>query len=200
MTRSLLCFTLSLLLWGCATAPTPDTAQSPATTREETPATRTIPPEKLAAQQAARKPKTVAMTFGRGIAQAPVPLTFMVNVSVFENDSVEGSFSYSATSTSGSLDIEAQVQCTALDHDAGKAWVGGKLTRNGSTDPRYTAEIGSDVWIHLLDRNLDSLPPMVSAPTMRSATVRSAADFCKRRPWSDEELYIVEAGALAIFP
>ena len=199
-----------VILAGCAATPNGDGAAQdaeaaatppPATPRREVPDTRRIPPQP--AQPAAPvEPgkQIVAMTFGRGIAKGPADMTFMLNVELFEDESVGGTFSYSANTGAGTLDIEAEATCASLDHDAARAWVGGKITRNGSTDPRFSGEPGTEVWMRALDRNAEKMQPKISGPLLAGGEFNSAEDFCSKRPWSDDEFYVVDPGALAIFP
>lgn len=197
MIRSVLLVVCAAMLWlaGCATTPPTDNTTT-STGQAEQKLTRKLPPS--AGQSNDDDNPVVAMTFGRGIAQAPDPLTFSFNISVYEDDSVEGTFTYS-TSGNG-VDIDAEVLCATLDHKSGRAWIGGTITRNDSTDPRYSSAPGDEVWMRVLDRNLQKMPPMISEPLFRTANVRGARNYCQRRPWSDEGLFVVQPGALAIFP
>ncbi len=192
-----------LCLAGCAAAPNGEQAEpeakaaaAPAPSRE-VPDSRRIPPQPAAAEP---EKKVAGMTFGRGIAKGPADMTFKFNVTVYEDASVDGTFSYSANSAAGTLDIEADVVCATLDNDAGRAWVGGKVTRNGSTDPQFSGQPGTEIWMRALDRNAQQMQPLVSGPLMAAGTIKNASDYCSKKPWSDEALYAVEPGALAIFP
>ncbi|MBT8144750.1 MAG: hypothetical protein KJO55_08615 [Gammaproteobacteria bacterium] len=193
MTRLVPIAAALLLAQGCATTPPAPVADNPLA--NEPTETRKLPP---GARPRPSGPQPVAMTFGRGIAKAADDLNFMLNVEVYEDDSVKGTFSYSAQNDSGNLDIEAEVTCVSLDNDKGRGWVGGTITRNDSTDARYTGH--TEVWMRVFDRNLQNQPPMVSAPLFASGKIDSASEYCRRKPWSNEGLHLVQPGALAIFP
>ena len=199
-----------LFLAGCAAAPNGDKAaqtseaeaagpqQAP---KREVPASRRIPPQPQPQPQPAPadpQKEPVGMTFGRGIAKGPDDMTFMLNATLYKDESVGGKFSYSASGDAGTLDIEAEITCASLDNEAGRAWVGGKVTRNGSTDPRFAG--ATEVWMRALDRNSQRIQPLVSGPLLAAGKIKTASDYCNKKPWSDEDLYVVDPGALAVFP
>ena len=200
-----LAFAGILFLAGCAVAPNGDKATQASeaeaagpqqNTRREVPDSRRIPPQPAAET----RKEAVGMAFGRGIAKGPADMTFKFNATTYADESVDGEFSYSASADAGTLDIEAEITCVSLDNEAGRAWIGGKITRNGSTDPRFAGGPGAQVWMRALDRNAQKIQPLVSGPLMAAGKIKTAGDYCDNKPWSDEGLYLVDPGALAVFP
>lgn len=177
------------LLAACATTPPP---AAPA----GGPAKEAVQPADNAADPGEYK----AMTFGRGIARAEgSEVSFQYSVSVYIDDRVEGTFVYAAETPSGTIDLAGEVSCTTLDHELGRAWIGGALTRNDSTDPRYTAAPGSEAMFRVLDRNREQMQPLITLPRL-AGRGGNATRFCNAAEWDERGLYLVEPGALAIFP
>lgn len=189
----------------CATAPetgtTIDSERGANTAAMQPVAVRKAQRPRPETDPTAPGPETIAVTFGRGIAKADgLDVTFMFNVTVYADETVNGTFSHKASGQAGTIDIEAEVTCAKLDSATGRGRLGGRIVRNNSTDPRYAAETGADVWMRLLDRNRQQTQPLVGLPVLRAGRVRSAAGFCAGDDWNDEDLHLVDPGALAIFP
>lgn len=211
-----LAFTGILFLAGCAATPNGDKAaqesEAKATAPREVPDSRRIPPQNAPrevpdARRSATpatltdpKKEAVGMAFGRGIAKGPADMTVMFNANAYKDESVDGTFSYSASAEAGTIDIEAEIICVSLDNEAGRAWIGGRITRNDSTDPRFAGEPGNEAWMRAADRNADKKQPLVSGPLTAGDKIENASDYCNEKPWSEEGLYLVDPGALAIFP
>lgn len=182
---------VAILSAGCASDP------AARTETRDTPAGQTV----KKAPPSTAGPEVIAVTFGRGIARGDgLDVTFMHNVTRYDNGTADGVFKHSALGESGSIDIEGKVSCATLDSDSGRAWIGGQVTRNDSTNPRYAGPAGADVWFRVLDRNLAKKEPMISLPVFREKDIATAAVYCQTTPWSDTGLLTVADGALAIFP
>jgi len=98
---------------------------------------------------------------------------------------VSGSFHDFANDGQGTVDFDADVTCLAVDRDLGRAWIGGVITANRSTDPDYTDALhqpGHDIWF----RVLDSGQPGQDRRTFdgfEGGTIPSSAAYCQLRPW-----------------
>ncbi|MDH3647249.1 MAG: hypothetical protein OER80_10780 [Gammaproteobacteria bacterium] len=147
------------------------------------------------------EPEVVAASFGRGIAKGNgMTVTFMHNVTRYENGSADGVFAQSALGPAGTLDLEVDVTCASLDSVQGKGWIGGKVKRNNSTNPIYASSIGAEAWFRILDLGREMQTALISLATFRDREIKSAIDFCEKKPWSDSDLLELDQGALAIFP
>ncbi len=55
----------------------------------------------------------------------------------------------------GVVEIQGDVTCVSAEPDLGRAWVGGVITQNRSTQPDFrddpTTQVGKDVWFRVLD-------------------------------------------------
>jgi hypothetical protein len=87
------------------------------------------------------------------------------------------------------IDFDAEVTCLAVDAVNHRAWLGGRVTRNESTDPAYTTDInqpGSDIWFRVLDAG--NGPQGGDRSTFLgfqgSAGFLTSAAYCAGRPWA----------------
>lgn len=206
MKTSALCPLLSLLVVvcaGCATtepAPAPDAAADAAAIPDQS----GIPPERrlrVGPTAPPPEPAVVGVSFGRGIAAGDnMKVTFMHNVTRFEDGSAKGVFTQSAMTESGALDIEVDVSCVELDSEAGKAWIGGTVKRNDSTSPLHAGPTGREAWFRVLDRGAEQQTAWITLVSFGEGRIATAAAHCDKRPWSEKGLLQLEQGALAIFP
>ncbi|MBT8131612.1 MAG: hypothetical protein KJO35_05025 [Gammaproteobacteria bacterium] len=212
------CFSgLTALLLGVAGSATDsDTSKDPAaTTQTAQPADTNASRAKSEMNNPARtaiatgpkvknaKPKAevTAVSFGRGIADGQgLKITFMHNVTRFENGTAEGEFKQSASTEAGTIDIEADVSCATFDSPENKGWIGGTVRRNGSTNPAYAGEAGAEVWFRLLDLGAEKETAFITTTRFKNSKIKTAKDFCDQQPWSDNDLIELSDGALAIFP
>jgi hypothetical protein len=115
---------------------------------------------------------------------------FSFNAVQNEEGTAKGQFRQVTTLTTGTVDIEGKVTCLAIDPVFGRAWIGGVVKRNASTDPSYaldpTTQPGQDVWFRVVD--LDPAPgPGADRSTFLgfagSAGFLTSAAYCAGRPW-----------------
>ncbi len=197
---------LGLVLAGCsATEPETD-AEAIAAPADPAaiPDQSDVPPEKrlrVGPKPPPPEPEVVAMSFGRGIASGNgVKVTFKHNVTQYKNETIDGTFVQSAMTEAGTLDIEVDVTCAVLDGEAGRAWIAGKVSRNGSTNPLYAGKAGAEAWFAILDRGKEEQTAWITLPKFAGKGVTDAAAFCKKKPWNEDDLIQLEQGALGIFP
>lgn len=103
--------------------------------------------------------------------------------------SVMGRFHHRTDTGAGTFDIHASVTCLAVDPDRRRAWIGGVITRNNSTDPFYQQAIyqpGHDAWFRVVDYGEGN-----DAPADRSTFIGfentpgipTSEAYCALRPW-----------------
>ncbi len=101
------------------------------------------------------------------------------------------------------VDFSGQVTCMAVDPVMHRAWIGGVITRNASTDPSVTGELfqpGHDVWFRVVDYGEGSAALQPDRTTFlgfeNNPTIKSSEQYCRERPWpeGDARTWPVVAG------
>jgi hypothetical protein len=102
--------------------------------------------------------------------------------------SASGEFHVVTLFEAGTFDITADVVCVSVDDVNGRAWIGGRVRRNDSTDPDYIDPItapGADIWFRVLDSGEGSGAVDRSTFTgfRGSAGFLTSQDYCNGGPW-----------------
>jgi hypothetical protein len=86
------------------------------------------------------------------------------------------------------IDFSAEVTCLAVDPVNHRAWIGGVITKNGSTDPGLLTAIqepGHDIWFRVLDA--DEGPGATDRTTFTGfeggGGIASSAAYCAAQIW-----------------
>lgn len=146
------------------------------------------------------KPDMAALSFGRGLAaNDEITVTFRFSVTEYASGKIEGWFEHSADLAAGTIDIRAEVTCAVLDSSAQRAWVGGKVVRNGSTNPLYAGAPGADIWFSAAAPVAEIGNGAITMPVLRDKELGSASEFCSRKPWDSDGMLTVRQGALGVF-
>jgi hypothetical protein len=101
-----------------------------------------------------------------------------------------GQFHHQADEGEGlTIDVQGEVTCLAIDPVNQRAWIGGVITRNTSTDPDLQTSIhqpGQDVWFRVLDAGEggDSTDRSTFIGFSGSAGFLTSAAYCAGRPWA----------------
>jgi hypothetical protein len=115
---------------------------------------------------------------------------FSFNAERHQDGTADGQFRQETSDDAGTIDIQGTVTCLSVDPIFGRAWIGGVVKRNASTDPSYaldpTTQPGQDVWFRVVD-----LDPATVAGADRStflgfagsAGFLTSAAYCAGRPW-----------------
>lgn len=116
-----------------------------------------------------------------------------------------GRFHHRVELPTGTVDFHAQVTCLAVDADLRRAWIGGVITSNGSTDPAFTTGIhqpGHDIWFRVLDNGQGPDPDDRTTFVGFEGVIPSSASYCEQRIWPDgnARTWPVTAGNLSIYP
>ena len=101
------------------------------------------------------------------------------------------------------VDFEAKVTCLAVDPVNHRAWIGGKVKANRSTDPDLLTAIhekGDDLWFRVLDEGGADRSTFVGFEG--AAGFKTSADYCAGRPWPDANArtWPVVAGGITVQP
>lgn len=166
-------------------------------------------PESLAARPSLSA-GVVSSTTGGGHAQLPAgfsALRFSFGVVLKGDGSALGQFSQKYESASGTVDFAGTVTCASFDAANGRAWVGGVITRNSSTNPAVMGAIhqpGRDVWFRVVDYGEGQAPD--DRTTVfgfeGAAGFITSADYCAGQPWAagDANTWAVIGGNIQVRP
>lgn len=89
------------------------------------------------------------------------------------------------------IDIAAAVTCLSVDPVNHRAWIGGVVTRNTSTDPDLQADIhqpGRDIWFRVLDagEGVGVIDRTSFTGFKGSAGIQTSAEYCAVRLWAPD--------------
>jgi len=101
------------------------------------------------------------------------------------------------------VDFEAKVTCVSFDPVNHRAWIGGVVKENNSTDPSLQAAIhqkGRDIWFRVLDDPSGDRSTFVGFEG--AAGFITSADYCNGQPWpaDNARTWPVVSGEITIRP
>jgi hypothetical protein len=123
--------------------------------------------------------------------------------------SASGRFHQRVEFDTGTVDFRGEVTCLAVDPVNRRAWIGGVIVSNDSSDPAFTTPIhqpGHDIWFRVLDNDPDSDEPDRSTFVgFESAAIPSSEAYCSMRIWPDVPVmnartWPVTSGNLVVHP
>jgi len=155
----------------------------------------TASPRKAAGDAASFKSDRgiIAATSGDGSAELPpgfglVAFSFGANQH-FANGGL-GTFRQTRTRNGLIIDFAGRVTCVTVDAANNRAWVGGVVTENNSTDPNFRQaihEVGRDVWFRVVD-NGEGANAVADRTTVLGFTgaagFTTSAQYCAGQPWA----------------
>jgi hypothetical protein len=146
---------------------------------------------------------------GRGLYElaGTSGVLFSFNAVQNEDGTASGRFRQVTVLATGAVDIEGKVTCLSIDPQFGRAWIGGVVKRNASTDPTYatdpTTQPGQDVWFRAVD-----FDPATGVAEDRStflgfagsAGFLTSAAYCAGRPWpaDNARTHLVTKGRIEV--
>jgi hypothetical protein len=92
----------------------------------------------------------------------------------------------------GVIDFEGTVTCMTSDTINGRAWVGGVVTRNGSTAVGFATaihQVGRDVWFRVLDSGEGSAAAADRTSLFGftgAAGIQTSPEYCAAQLWPDD--------------
>lgn len=124
------------------------------------------------------------------------------------NQKAKGEFHVRADEGGGLIvDVSGKVTCMAVDPVNHRAWIGGVVQRNASTDPDLLTDIhqhGDDIWFRVLDVGL--APGLVDRSSFigfkGAAGIQTSAEYCAARIWPDNNArtWPVTQGGIVVLP
>jgi hypothetical protein len=151
----------------------------------------------------------VASTSGGGHAQLPAgfsALRFSLSA-MAKSGGALGHFSQRYESTGGTVDFAGTVTCVSFDAANGRAWIGGVITRNSSTNPAVMGAIhqpGRDVWFRVVDNGEgQSLADRTTVFGFEGGLgIITSAEYCNAQLWAagDANTWPVVHGNIQVRP
>jgi hypothetical protein len=123
------------------------------------------------------------------------------------NGNAHGSFSQFEAYDGVTADFSGEVTCVTVDPVNHRAWIGGVVTRNASTDPGFQTaihQVGRDVWFRVLDNGGGN--PVTDRSTFLgfegAGGIITSAEYCAAQPWpaGDARTWPVTQGHIHINP
>ena len=121
-----------------------------------------------------------------------LPTDFSVSAIAHADGSFSGSFRHRVAFDGLVVDIHGAVTCLAVDAALGRAWIGGVITANHSTDPDLQLDIhqpGEAAWFRVLDndaRAVDAPDRLTFLGFKGTAGIITSAEYCALKPWFNE--------------
>jgi len=86
------------------------------------------------------------------------------------------------------IDLSGEVTCLAVDPLNHRAWIGGVITKNTSTDPDLLTDIqqpGHDIWFRVLDagEGASAIDRTTFTGFEGSGGIQTSAQYCAARLW-----------------
>ena len=91
---------------------------------------------------------------GEGVANVGVPMDFVFNALLSADGSAKGEGYHHALLNGNVIEFRTRVTCVSIDPVNNRAWVGGVITENNSTDPARMQprnQVGRDIWWRVVD-------------------------------------------------
>ncbi|CAN5226694.1 hypothetical protein BH23GEM2_BH23GEM2_14040 [soil metagenome] len=152
----------------------------------------------------------VASTSGGGKAQLPAGfslLSFAFNANLRGDGRATGQFRQVYESASGTVDFHGEVTCVSFDPDNNRAWIGGVVTKNNSTNPGVQGAIhqpGRDVWFRVVDYGEGDSPDDRTTVLgfEGAAGIDTSEQYCEARLWAagDARTWAVVDGNIQVRP
>lgn len=142
---------------------------------------------------------------GRYLLQNAFDTQFAFSAVLHDDGQASGNFHQFESDADGTVDFTARVTCLAIDGENHRAWIGGVITENRSTNPGFTTAIhqpGHDVWFRVLDNGQG--PDDADRTTFLGfeGAIPSSQAYCDSRPWpaGNARTWPVTAGNLSVHP
>jgi hypothetical protein len=140
----------------------------------------------------------LASTNGGGVIAFGVPelgpAHFAFSAVQNADGSVAGQFHQFRTRNGLTVDFTGEVTCVSFDPVKHRAWIGGVIKRNDSTDPAFQVDTlhapGLDVWFRVVDYSQEEVVQPDRSTTYGfkwSADFITSADYCAGQPWPEDD-------------
>lgn len=151
------------------------------------------------------------MTNGSGAFNIGAPgadIAFDLNAVARSDGSATGEVHYVTDLTAfgiGTIEIRFRVVCASTDRELGRAWIGGVVTENTSTNPTFVndplRQVGRDVWFRVED-NGNGGSGIADRSTQLgfegSAGIITSLEYCAARLWPAPPAHPVVSGNIVV--
>ena len=111
-----------------------------------------------------------------------IPMQFGLSAVQLPNGNAAGSFHHSYVNDGFTYNLFGTVTCVSFDAVNHRAWIGGVLTKVGSTDPNPGVAPGDDAWFRVLDS-----PDGDRSTSMGFVgAIESSEAYCAMQIWPDD--------------
>lgn len=149
-----------------------------------------------------------ASTTGGGKAQLPPGfslLSFSFNAKTKADGSANGQFRHVYVSGGGSVDFQGTVTCVSFDPVNGRAWIGGVITQNNSTNPAVLTPIhqpGKDAWFRVVDYGEGQSPDDRTTVLgfEGGGGIITSEQYCQAQLWNEGNTWAVVEGNIQVRP
>jgi hypothetical protein len=130
-----------------------------------------------------------AATGGGHYALPGLDVQFAFSAVLHGDGRATGQFHHEADEGGGLfIDLSGEVTCLAVDPVNHRAWIGGVITKNTSTDPDLLTDIqqpGHDIWFRVLDagEGASATDRTTFTGFEGSAGIQTSAQYCAARLW-----------------
>ena len=139
---------------------------------------------------------------------AGLPVQFAFTATVNPLGAAAGEFHIFADEGGGlTIDVSGVVVCMTQDPLNHRAWIGARVTRNGSTDPDFQTDInqpGDDVWFRVLDggEGAGAVDRSTFTGFKGAAGIQTSPEYCAARLWPDNNArtWPVTSGNISVRP
>lgn len=111
------------------------------------------------------------------------------------NGKVIGNFHHKLDTGNGTFDVRGKVTCLAFDPVNNRAWIGGVVTQNRSTDPAFQQphhQPGHDAWFRVVDYGVGQQASQPDRTTFigfeNTPGIPTSAFYCATMPWPEPDL------------
>ena len=136
---------------------------------------------------------------GEGVVNVGVPMSFEMTALLRADGSGSGEAFHNAPLGDLVIEFRTRIICVSIDPVNNRAWIGGVITENNSTDPVRNQErnqVGRDIWWRMVDYG-NGQSGTVDRSTFLGFTgdagIQTSAEYCAVRPWPGPPTDVVDA-------
>lgn len=137
----------------------------------------------------ASQSQVVGHVNGEGVVDVGVPMSFVITTLLRADGSAEGEAFHHAPLGDLVIEFRTRVICVSIDPVTNRAWIGGVITENNSTDPLRNQErnqVGRDIWWRVVDYGngqSGTLDRSTFLGFTGDAGIQTSEEYCAVRPW-----------------
>jgi len=182
----------ALFLTSCEPVTAPEVQSAPPSLSQSAP---------LHATGAATAKATGGGQYELELLEEVFPGKFSFSALQFADGRAKGQFRYELDLLDGIPDVidggvaafHGRVTCLSVDLENGRAWVGGVVTKNASTQPFYrddaTTQVGKDIWFRVLDNGQGGQAEADRTTFVGfegGAGIITSQEYCDEQPWPED--------------